>query len=140
MNLGWDLAAALPGLRTEAESRMRATVVVGHVTEVTGPGYAVSKVLASVAYDGVARIKFPRSSVNEPIVADQPVAFEGMELHLPAGTTGVEVDMWVVVESDQDDPGLAGRSFRIQGRPTAGAVTAARFVIEETGELVDVGS
>lgn len=91
-------------------------------------------------YDGPGRFKAPRTEVSERDAGGQIIASISAELHLPSGTTGIEIDMFAICDASPDDPSLVGRVVRIKGPGTAGQTTAARFTVEETGETIPEGS
>lgn len=112
--------------RRMAVSRMTETVKVAEARSYD------PLTLATAVYDGPARVKFG-SSVGESNPAGQLVAIDAAELHLPSGTSGVEADMFAVVEASSADSALVGRVFRIKGRGVAGQTTAARYAVEDSG-------
>lgn len=137
MTLGYDISQHLSELRAEAESRMSQTWRVGTVTETTDPDtYAVVKVLEAV-YDGQARFKPEGTVPRAREVGGQFVTLQEPELHLPAGTVGVEVGMYAVCDACPEDPALVGMVVRVASRPSRGQVTAARFRVELTGEQIE---
>jgi hypothetical protein len=80
------------------------------------------------------------TSVSEREPASQPIAVSVLELHLPAGTTGVEVDMRAICDACPEDPGMVGKVVRIKGPGTRGQVTSFRVPVEESGEVIVEGS
>jgi hypothetical protein len=134
--LGDDIAAELPHLRAEAESRMTETVRVGVLTEDTDPDTLdVVKILTPV-YEGKARIRFPQNPSGEVDAAGQLIVKQDSILSLPWGTPGVVPDMRAVIDASTQDGSLAGRVFRVKGFAAAGQTTATRFTVEETGEVI----
>lgn len=126
--------------RNVAEARMTETWRIGTITETTEPDtYDVVQVLDAV-YDGPARYK-PEGTVPQVReAAGRLVTEQGPELHLPAGTSGVEIDMVAVCDACPDDASMVGMVVRIAGRPSRGQVTAARFKVTLTGEQLAEGS
>lgn len=133
MSLGSDIEAALPGLRAEAESRMVERVTVGKFEDGTDPvtGDAVS-VLVSTRYVGRARIRWGSREVTNAEAPSMPATVQEPYLSVPFGTVLLR-DNDVVRVDASSDPVLVGRTFRVQGYPVAGAVTAHRYPLEELG-------
>jgi hypothetical protein len=93
-----------------------------------------------VVYDGPGRFK-PEGTVPESeVVAGQVVTVQSPELHLPAGTVGVEPGMLAVCDACPEDPSLVGTVVRVGSRSSRGQVTAARFKVVLTGEVFTEGS
>lgn len=134
MSLGSDIAAALPGLRAEAESRMGELVQVGRFTdgvdEVTGdPTWD----LVLERYAGRARIRWGSREVTNADAPSTPVTVQEPYLSVPFGTVLLRDNDEVLVVASESDQILVGRRFRVQGFPVAGAVTAHRYPLEELG-------
>lgn len=131
MTLGNDIAAALPLLRAEANSRMSETVVVGKFTDGTDPvTLEPSRVLEQERYTGMGRIRWNSREVSNSQATGSPVAMQEPYLSVPFGTarffTGDEVEC-----SASPDPLLVGRRFKVSGNATAGQVSAYRYPLEE---------
>lgn len=136
--LGDVLAAALPGLRAEAESRMTEMVRIGDLVESEDlDTLEVVRTLAPVVYDGKARIRFPQNPNAEVDAGGQLVVKQDGVLSLPAETGGIVPDMRVVFDAFTADATLAGRVLRIKGFAVSGQTTATRFTVEETGEQIE---
>lgn len=133
MTLGGDIAAALPGLRAQAESRMTDAVQVGHFVDgtdhVTGDP---TRVLDIERYEGKARIRWGSREVSNSDAVSSPVGTQEPYLSVPFGTTRFWADDEVLV-TGSSDPLLVGRQFRVQGAAIAGAVTAYRYPLTELG-------
>lgn len=133
MTLGGDIDAALPGLRAEAESRMRETVTVGRfddgVDEATGDP---TRVLTLERYSGKGRVRWGSREVTNADAPSMPITVQEPYLSIPFGSPLLRDNDEVLCEGS-DDPVLVGRRFRIQGYPIAGAVTAHRYPLEELG-------
>jgi len=127
--------------RRLAEARMTQTWRIGELVEVSDPvTFEVLQVLDDV-YDGPARFKFVRATaVSESVAGGQFVAEQAAELHVPVGATGLSVDMRAVCDADPDDPSMVGRVVRLKGLPTGGQVTAQRWPVEESNEVIVEGS
>lgn len=133
MNLGHDIARELPGLRAQAESRMRDKVQVGiyrdGTDETTGDPM---RVLVTERYDGKARIRWGSREVTNTNAPAMPVTVQEPYLSVPFGTARF-FDGDEVLCVGSDDPILIDRVFRVQGDATAGQVTAHRYPLEELG-------
>lgn len=135
------LAGVLKLGRRQAESRMTQTWRVGELVESTDP-ITFDPIQSFVAvYDGPGRLKSVQAtSVSDREVGGQPVAMQVFELHLPSGTTGITPDMRAICDDSPEDASLVGRVVRVKGFPAAGQTTAARFSVEESGEVIEEGS
>jgi hypothetical protein len=129
--LGYDIANALPGLRTEAVSRMTDIVSAGLYTdgtdETTGDP---TRVLASERYAGRARVRLPSQNVTNAQAPSMPVAVQEPTLSIPWGSARLFIGDEVLVTAS-DDPVLIGRRFRVQGNAQAGQTTAHRYPLQE---------
>lgn len=125
--------------RTMALSRMRETWQVGDYEESSDPVTLDPITVFVPVYDGPGRFKAPRTSVNAAEAGGQIVTSTMQELHLPSGTTGVEVNMVAVCTGSLDDASLVGLTLRIDGPPAAGQTTAARYPVRDYIEVVDDG-
>jgi hypothetical protein len=135
--LGHDIAAALPDLRRQAESRMTEVgrVILGHPT-VDPDTLEDFFEIDETVYDGIGRIRFPQVPNAEVDAAGQIALKQDAILSLPWGTSGITPDMRYICDDSTDDATLAGRVFRIKGFAVAGQTTATRFTVEETGEVI----
>lgn len=131
--LGDDIAAALPGLRAEAESRMRDTVQVGLFADGTDEATGdPTRVLVAERYAGIGRIRWGSREVTNADGPSMPVTVQEPYLSVPFGTARFFDDDEVHV-TVSEDPILVGRKFRVQGDAIAGQVTAYRYPLEELG-------
>lgn len=133
MSLGWDVAAALPYLRSQAESRMTETFRIFEVTgTTTDPDSDLQVVdVETDRYTGPGRLVFRSSVVSDADVGSQLVAVQGARVDLPVSVSGVGTDMVAVVTGSSADPSLVGRRFRVEGMPAAGQTTAHRYSVVE---------
>lgn len=133
MTLGGDVAAALPGLRAEAESRMTDAVQVGRFKDGTDPVTGdPTRVLDVERYSGKARIRWASREVSNSDATGSPVGSQEPYLSVPFGTARFWADDEVHVTASTD-PILVDRQFRIQGAAVAGQVTAYRYPLTELG-------
>lgn len=130
--LGQDIAAALPGLRAHAESRMSETVQAGIFKDGTDDNGDATHVLDVERYAGKARIRWASRDVSDSDATGSPVGSQEPYLSIPFGAPRLWADDEVVV-INSPDPLLAGRRFRIQGAAIAGQVTAYRYPLIDLG-------
>ena len=131
--LGWDIAAALPGLRAQAESRMSETVLVGIFRDGSDADGNATRVLVTERYSGKARVRYPSYAVSELSPASQPLAQQDVIVSIPVGSGPVFEGDEVLVTGSTADPNVIGRRFRVKGQPAAGQTTAYRIpVIEQS--------
>lgn len=131
MTLGGDIAAALPGLRAEAESRMWESVIVGTFRDATDPETGdPTRVPEVERYSGKGRIRWGSREVSNSQSTSSPVAMQEPYLSVPYGTARFYTDDEVECDGS-DDPMLVGRRFKISGGAVAGQVTAYRYPLEE---------
>lgn len=132
MSLGYDIAAALPGLRAEAESRMSETVIVGTFKDATDPDTGDPiRVPVTVRYVGKARIRWGSRGVVNTNAPSMPIAVQEPYLSVPIGSGMFKVRDEVHITGSTADPLVVGRSMRIAGDAIAGQATANRYPLEE---------
>lgn len=135
------LLGALRLGRAQAEARMTQTWQIGTLVEGEDPVTFDPLHELEVQYDGPGRLKVVQATtVSEREAASQLATVTALELHLPAGTTGVETDMRAVCVACPEDPSLVGFVVRVKGPGTRGQVTAFRVPVEASGEVLPVGS
>lgn len=149
VNLGADIAATLPFLRAQAESRMSEVfqfftrtvtpnedtleddVTETEIARVPGRLKVASNVAASVESGG----QFPvveRLEVHVPVDAVMPLVPSPWLLPgelVPS--VSVPVGTFVRCIDSSVDASLIGREFRVAEMPSGGQVTARRMVVEE---------
>lgn len=132
VNLGADIAAALPELRAQAESRMSETFEVFTSERVLGGDGKYVTTETPVYEDVRGRLKVPTLTVSEREQGAQVPAIQDVHVHVPVGATPlVEVNhMWRCTASDSD-VSLVGRVWRTKGSHQAGQVTAHRYPVEQ---------
>lgn len=132
--IGADVAAALPELRAQAESRMSETVVAGWLVDGTDPNSGEpTQVVQAPAYEGPGRIRWASSTVSDAQGSGEPISVQEPVLSIPVGSPRLLDGMAVVVSASTVDGLLVGRVFTVQGSPVSGQVTAARYLLEEAG-------
>ena len=132
MSLGDDIAAALPALRAEAESRMTDT------WRITRPGepvwdeetgkYTTPDV---TVYNGPGRLKFASAVVSDVEAGGQLIAAQRPRLDLPVSTSGgVRVGDTAVLTASRNDAASVGLRVTIEGVFFQTDATARRFPVE----------
>ena len=132
MDLGRDIASALPALRAQAESRMTDTI------RVTRPGESVFDEetgtytqTETVIYNGPGRLKLASSVVSDIQAGGQIIAAQRPRLDLPVSTSGgVRVNDTAVVTASTRDPASVGLRLNIEGVFYQTDATARRFPVE----------
>ena len=131
MNLGYDIAQALPGLRAEAESRMTDTCTISRpgpetFNETTGE---YTSTMVSV-FSGPCRVKHPTAAARDVDAGSQLLAISQLELHLPVSAVGVRADDAVSITGSVTRAEQVGRKFTIVAPFDGSQSTALRFRIE----------
>lgn len=133
MSLGSDVAAALPGLRAEAETRMFEVVEVGTFTDGVDPDTgAPTRVLEDARYEGKGRIRYGSRDVSNSDGTGSPVVVQSPYLSVPFGSPRLHDGDQVRVASSPD-PLLADRWFTVAGSAGAGQVAHYKYPLSELG-------
>lgn len=132
VNLGYDLAAQLPGLRSQAKSRFTETFTAYTVTTELDETTGLEEPTETPLYSGVAgRVAFPTLTVSERPQGGQVPAVQDIHVHVEVGATpNVTVNVLWRVTASTADASLVGRVFRTKGLPQSGQVTAHRYPVE----------
>lgn len=131
--LGSDLAAALPELRAQAESRMRETVVVRRpAADVTISDDTVidgAEFEPTPVYSGCARLK--ASGLQPQVVesADASVTVQRPELHVPDDAPELLPGDVATFASDTFTPRLRGKVYRVDAGHAVTDTTAQRVPV-----------
>lgn len=133
MSIGDDIAAALPELRAQAESRMTETVTVGLFRDGTDANGDATRVLVEERYSGPARIRWTGRGVTNAQAPAMPVTVQEPVLSVPHGSPRLYDRDEVLITASTADPILIGRQVWIQGDAIAGQVTATRYPLTELG-------
>ena len=129
--LGDDLAAALPGLRAEAVSRMTETGYFFRLVDGTDPvTFEAITVEQVVGVPTVARLRSDNRAAGEVVVGTQVPAVSTSVLSVPVGSVHVGEDVFFRVTDSSSDTGLVGVVVRTLFEPTMGQVTAWRYPVE----------
>lgn len=133
MSIGDDIAAALPELRAQAESRMTETVTVGLFEDGTDANGDATRVLVEERYSGPARIRWTGRGVTNAVGPAMPVTVQEPVLSIPFGSPRLFDRDEVLVTASTAGPILIGRTLAIQGDAIAGQTTAHRYPLMELG-------
>ena len=131
MNLGYDIAQALPGLRAQAESRMddqiRASRTGEKVWDEENGDWVTSEV---VIYEGKARIK--RSNVVSVDVnaGSQLATVDRLQVHVPVGSPPFTLNDLIEVVASTTRPQQVGRLYKVSSLFDGSQTTALRYVVE----------
>lgn len=130
--IGADVAATLPDLRAQAESRMTETVRIGREVDGFDPLTGDASVeLDPIRYVGKGRVRFPSYAVEQASPVSQPVASQIVVVSIPVGVATVYKGDVVEVTASTADGGVIGRRFTVTGQPLVGQVTAYRIPVKE---------
>lgn len=135
--LGEAIATALPGLRVQAESRMRdeCVIVDPDASKVWNPDTLQYELVPATVYTGKCRVRRAAEQVSQGEQAGQLFITQRVTLSLPFSdptSADVEKDHVVEVTASQTDPDMVGVKFTVQGAPHGSDMTARRFELEET--------
>lgn len=136
MTLGSDIAAALPGLRAEAISRMSETVTVGTFSDGVDPetGDPV-RTPDDARYSGPARVRYgsitASGTASSAEQVGQAFVVQAPYLSVPWGSPRLYEGDEVLVDESASDPLLIGRVYQIAGNAAIGQVTAHRYPLTE---------
>lgn len=132
--IGDDIAAALPELRSQAESLMRDKITVERPGKATADAKGADQVPYTTVYTGKARIKSsPTTSVvgaNRSAAIAGTVTIASEEVHLPADAPEIRVGDVVTVTSSQWQPRSVGRKYRVTATHEQTLQTARRLRVE----------
>lgn len=123
MALGDDLAAALPGLQAEAESKMRTPCTVHRGSTVTaGPGGEDVEVAGAVVYRGGCELKSEQVQVLTQESASSTATVQRLTVKVPVSSGPYRVG---------DVVSVGARRLRITGLHEQTFQTAQRLPVEE---------
>ena len=135
--IGDDLAAVLPELRAEAESRMRDTVTVRAVAG-TEPDPLTGDDVVTYAdepvYQGKCRVRI--DSYAQPTTADSAgstVTSQSRQLHVPWDAPEILDGHVAFLADDTFTPRLRGVVYRVTGAHEASDTTAQRVPVTRLG-------
>lgn len=132
MSLGGVIAAELPQLRREAESRMDCVVQFFTTEDGTNPLPPYNAIQVEVPVQGptIARLRSDDRAARDVQVAGQVPAFSTLVLSVPVGSVLVGADFFARVISSTSDDGLVGVVVKTKFEPVLGQVTAWRYPVE----------
>lgn len=84
MNLGYEVARALPELQAAAESRMAEHIVIDRPTGTTIDDEGREQTTYSEVYDGIGRLRSFRPYEQNPDVGSSTVTMQRVDWHIPA--------------------------------------------------------
>lgn len=132
MTLGSDIAAVLPNLRAEAESRMFESVVVGTFEDGVAPDGSPTRVPVDTRYTGKGRVRWGSREVSTSDGTGSPVTVQEPYLSVPFGTArffeGDEVHV-----TASTDALLVDRRFTVAGSAGAGQVAHYKYPLTDLG-------
>ena len=136
MSLGSDLAAALPGLRAEANSRMTESITVGTFEDGTdSETFEPTRTPVITRYEGLGRIRYASLTTSASATGSdqigQPVVVQSPYLSIPHGSPRLYEGDEVVVVASTADALLSDRRFQVAGNATIGQTTAHRYPLTE---------
>jgi len=135
--LGDALAAALPGLRAQAESRMYDTCRIADLgVPETAPDGSV-EVVGEVVYSGKCEVSTYEPYERTPEAGGATSTVQRYKVKVPVGSLAPEVGQVVEITASRFDPNLVGRQYRVKGLLHKSAATAYRLLVDEyVGETV----
>lgn len=131
MNLGYDIAQALPGLRAEAESRMddliRTTRAGTKVWDEDSGAWVTAEV---VIYEGKARIKRSNELSSDVDAGSQLISVSQVQVHVPVGSPVFAPNDLIEITACPSRPDQAGRVFVVSAPFDGSQTTAVRYRVE----------
>jgi hypothetical protein len=132
MNLGYDIAGALPEFQSQARSRFTETFTFFTAAEgidpvTLRPTYVETILAANIA----GRIKFSNTQGNDVESGGQFPVVGRREVHVAVGSVSASPGVFVRVTASTADAGLVGRVLRVVDRSAGGQVSAWRYPVEE---------
>ena len=129
--LGGDIAAALPELRAQAESRMRSTCSIASPATTGGVWDEASLTFLpstpAPVYVGPCRVRVPVAQPGSPVAGEVEYDVDDRIVSLPIATsTTVRAKMRVTVTTSAD-PALVGEVYEIISVPSGDDLTARRL-------------
>ena len=135
MTLGADIAAALPELRVQAESRMTASCTITRPGDevVWNPETMQNESLPVTVYTGRCRVRAGGQQDRAENAADQSFMASQYILSLPVvGSEGVRRDDTVTITGCPEDAALVGDVFRVVAESAGSQTTARRLTVTRT--------
>lgn len=134
MNLGADIAAALPEMRAAAKSMMTDTAQVhGLPVKTWNETTSSYDMVAPLVYTGPSRVKIADALVQVVDAQSQQLAVQRLTASFPVAQNTVFPESFTVkIIASQTDEALVDRIFRITGPHSQTHSTARRYPVEET--------
>lgn len=130
--LGYDIAAALPELRQQAESMMVDTCTVEYVNgSAWDEGAGTSVPTYAPRYTGKCRVQTTLTEPSNPDAGEREWTVESFTISLPMSATGFQVGDRVTITKTLLDPDLLGRVFTVAALAHKTHMTARRLRVEE---------
>jgi len=137
--LGDAIAAELPGLRAEAEARMRDTCAVRRVTgTATDAAGNVTPTLSEPVYGpglaphaGKCRVQATAAQEQTASLAEHTMTLQRYTVHVPVAAFEPAVGDVITIVDAVDDEHLAGRTFRVVALLHKSQATAYRLGVQE---------
>ena len=130
MNLGADIAAALPQLRRQAESMMRDECTITRAgTQTWDDAVGVyTGGTPTLLYAGPCRVRRPNVAEREAAAGEADWTLTGAVVSIPVdGTTDDLLGATVTVVGCEMDPTLTGREFTVLAPHSQSQATARRL-------------
>ncbi|MFF9565733.1 DUF6093 family protein [Leifsonia sp. NPDC014704] len=133
MNLGEEVRRVLPELQAAAESAMGDTCVIRKQTgQTTAPGALAATPTFAEVYTGPCKVQFSDIQPAESESPGQVIATRQLELHLPAGTTGVTTSCVAeITAAGPESNTRVGAKLRVLPASSKTYMTARRYPVEE---------
>lgn len=132
MTLGGDVAASLPALQAEAESRFTDTVTFFTVATGEDPVTLQPVEVETVVAAGVrGRLRSAARDPRDVPFAGQLPVVSKLVLSVPVGSVRVGPSVFARVTASASDAGLVGVKVRTTDYPTMGQVSAWRYPVEQ---------
>lgn len=130
--LGDDIAAHLPLMRAQAESRMSDSCKVFRLikSSVIDEDTGTYPTVEQVAYSGQCRVKHPSTAAKDANSGSQLVVISQSEIHLPLSAVGVLPADLVEITACPTRPDQVGRLFTIAAPFDGSQTTALRYRVE----------
>jgi hypothetical protein len=133
--LGYDIDAALPELRRQAESMMVDTCTVEYVNPDAEPGWdegsGTSVPTYASRYTGKCRVQTTLTEPSNPDAGEREWTVESFTVSVPMSAVGFEVGDRVTITTSAFDADLVGGVFTVTGLAHKTHMTARRLRVQE---------
>jgi hypothetical protein len=132
MSIGYDIAAALPELRAQAESMMLDTVKVERQTGATTDPVTLEDVPTwETIYEGKGRWQRPDTVAAETVAGEVEFGVNRTTVQLPMSATGVKRGDRATCTASTFDPDLPGTQATVLAVPNKTHAIMRRLLCEE---------